>query len=212
MKHLKPYQNISEAMIHLDNGGHFFNLFTKADDGEINTAELIKVAGLFNQQQRLVLFLELSISSLSKQEQVEIISRLDDKLRSAFLKYKAQELMACEANKVGIVGGNTIITGIPKIKESKTEFQGVVLIPILTGKVMTFVPIAIMDRYDLYEVCDDEQSEVFIIAHYRRKIKLPAEKIKVAGLLKEIQVKEDGVTRNQKFLEINYYSNFNEVR
>ncbi len=206
MEQLKPYQNISEAINHLDNGGHFFNLFTKADDGEINVGELAKVAGIFNERQRLILFLEFSISKLSKKDQVEIISKLDDRLRSAFLKYKAQELMPTEAEKLGLLGANAIITGVAKLKESKSEFQGLILVPISTGKVVTFVPIPIRDQYDIYEIRDDQHSEAFLIAHYRGKSTLPAEKIKVAGVFKQVEVAVDGIKRNQKFLELNYYA------
>jgi hypothetical protein len=205
MKQLNPYTTISEAMNHLDNGGRFYNLFTKANDGEINVAELSKVGGLFNEKQRLILLLEFSIHKLSKKDQVDIISSLDDRLRTAFLKYKAQELTPYHADELGIIGSNAIITGIPKLKESKSEFQGVILIPIATGKAMTFVPIPIIDQYDIYEIYDPQQSEVFLIAHHRGKSKLPTEMNRVAGVLKQIEVTQDGVKRNQKFLEINYY-------
>ena len=205
MKQIIPYQNITEALSQLDNGGRFYNLFTKAGDGEINVAELIKVAGMFNERQKLILFLELSLSNLPKEEQVDIISKLDDRLRRDFLKFKAQELMASEAEERGVLSANAIITGVPMLKDSKSEFKGIVLIPISTGKVMTFVPVPIMDQFDVYEVRDDHSSETFLIAHYRGKSKLPAEKIKVAGVLKEIEIKVDGVKGKRKFLEINYY-------
>jgi len=65
VKEIISYQNIEEAFAQLDNGGRFYNLFTKAKDEEINTAELARVAGLFSEKQQLILFLELSISQLS---------------------------------------------------------------------------------------------------------------------------------------------------
>ena len=205
MKQIVPYQNITEALIQLDNGGRFYNLFTKAEDGEITVAELSKVAGMFNEKQKLVLFLELSMSQLPKEDQVAIIAKLDDQLRKDFLKYKAQELMASEAEVRGVLAANAIITGVPVVKDSKSEFKGIILIPISTGKVTTFIPIPIIDQYDIYEIRDDHSSETFLIAHYHGKEKLPAEKIKVAGVLKKIEVKIDGVKKDQKFLEINYY-------
>jgi hypothetical protein len=145
------------------------------------------------------------MSQLTKQDQVDIISKLDDKLRKDFLKYKAQELMASEAEERGVLSANAVITGIPTIKDSKSEFKGIILIPISTGKSMTFIPIPIIDQYDIYEIRDDYSSETFLIAHYHGKDKLPAEKIKVAGVLKKLEVKIDGVKNYQKFLEINYY-------
>ncbi len=205
MKQIIPYQNITEALATLDNGGRFYNLFAKAENGQITAAELTKVAGMFNERQKLVLFLELSMSKLPKYDQVDIISKLEDKLRRDFLKYKAQELMASEAQERGILVTNAIITGVPRVKESKSEFNGLVLMPISTGKAMSFIPVPIIDQYDIYEIRDDHSSETFLVAHYRGKDKLPIEKIKVAGVLKNLEVKVDGVKGHQKFLEINYW-------
>lgn len=205
MKQIIPYQHIEEALAQLDNGGHFFNLFSKAEDGEITAAELAKVAGIFNEKQQLILFLELSLSQLSKEDQMTVVSYLDDQLRKSFLKYKAQELMASDAEKHGVLSTNVIITGVPMVKDSKSEFQGIILIPISTGKVMTFIPVPIIDQYDIYEIRDEHSSETFLVAHYHSKEKLPTQQLKVAGVLKDIEVKIDGVKGHQKFLEINYY-------
>lgn len=209
MKQIVPYQNIEEALAQLDNGGRFYNLFSKAKDEEINAAELAKVAGLFSEKQQLILFLELSISRLSKQDQVTIISKLDDKLRKDFLKYKAQELMPSEAEERGILSSNAILTGVPRIKDSKSEFKGVILIPVSAGKVITVMPVPIIDQYDIYEIRDEHSAEVFLIAHYRGKGLLPEEKINVAGVLKDIEVEVNGTARHRKFLEINYYQLLN---
>ena len=205
MKQIIPYQDITEALATLDNGGRFYNLFAKAENGQITAAELTKVAGMFNERQKLVLFLELSMAKLPKHDQVDIISKLEDKLRRDFLKYKAQELMASEAQERGVLATNAIIVGVPRVKESKSEFNGLVLMPISTGKAMSFIPVPIIDQYDIYEIRDDHSSETFLVAHYRGKDKLPAEKIKVAGVLKNLEVKVDGVKGHQKFLEINYW-------
>lgn len=205
MKQIIPYQTIADALEQLDNGGRFFNLFTKADDGEINTAEIARVAGLFSQKQQLILFLELSMSKLDKADQVNIIARLEDKLRKDYYKYKAQELMASEAEVRGILASNAIITGVPQLKDSTSEFKGFIMIPVSAGKVTTFVPIPIIDQYDVYEVRDDHAAESFLIAHYRGSNTLPEEKIKVAGVLKNIDVTVNGKSTPRKYLEINYY-------
>jgi len=205
VKEIISYQNIEEAFAQLDNGGRFYNLFTKAKDEEINTAELARVAGLFSEKQQLILFLELSISQLSKQDQVTIISKLDDKLRKDFLKYKAQELMPSEAEQRGVLSANAIITGVPRVKNSTSEFKGFILIPVSAGKVITVMPIPIIDQYDIYEIRDEHAAESFLVAHYRGKGTLPEKKIKVAGVLKDIEVETEGGIAHRKFLEINYY-------
>ena len=64
MKKIEPYRNINDAISNLDNGGRFYNILTKADDGIISKSELGKVGGIFNDKQQMILFLELSISKL----------------------------------------------------------------------------------------------------------------------------------------------------
>ena len=46
MKKIEPYKSIDEATLSLDNGGRFYNVLTKSDDGIISTSELGKVAGI----------------------------------------------------------------------------------------------------------------------------------------------------------------------
>ncbi|MFT6269782.1 MAG: hypothetical protein ACJAVV_002609 [Alphaproteobacteria bacterium] len=50
------------------------------------------------------------------------------------------------------MGANTIITGIPKFKDSKTDFCGFVMVPIVSSNITTFMKIPIMDEYDVYEI------------------------------------------------------------
>ena len=63
MKKIEPYKNINEATLSLDNGGRFYNVLTKSDDGIISSSELGKVAGLFIDKQKMVLFLDLATSN-----------------------------------------------------------------------------------------------------------------------------------------------------
>ncbi|AOM80974.1 hypothetical protein BFS30_23410 [Pedobacter steynii] len=115
--------------------------------------------------------------------------------------------MASEANGIGIVSSNAIITGIPKMIESKSDFKGYILIPMLAGKVTTFIPVPIIDRYDVYEIRDEKSSDTFLIAHAKGSEKLPERKIKVAGVLKELKSKKDEDKGSKKFLEVNYFLN-----
>ncbi len=122
MKKLIPYQNINTALKTLDNGGRFYNILTKAEDGIISQAELGKVGGLFSSKQQSILFLEMSISALSKKEKARVLSQLDDGLQNQYQKYKAQYLLPSEAKEKSIISSNAIITGIPKLMDSKTDF------------------------------------------------------------------------------------------
>jgi len=203
MEIVKPYTEINEAILSLDNGGRFYNLLTKAEDGIISQAELGKIGGIFNDKQKMILFLELSISKLKQTEKEIIISKLEERLKSDYLKYKPQNLLPSEVHEKGILSSNMILTGVPELIDSKSDFNGFIMIPIMTGSVTTFSLIPMIDNYDVYELRDEKTSETFIIAHARSSEKLPNRKIIVAGVLKELEENEKGTTKT--FLEAIYH-------
>ena len=205
MEIVKPYTEINKAIISLDNGGRFYNLLTKAEDGIISQAELGKLGGIFNDKQKMILFLELSISKLKQNEKEIIISKLEESLKKDYLKYKPQNLLPSEVNEKGILSSNMVLTGVPELIDSKSDFNGFIMIPIMTGKVTTFSLIPLIDNYDVYELRDEKTSETFIIAHSKTSKKLPNEKMVIAGVLKELEKDEKGVKK--KFLEAIYHMN-----
>ncbi len=209
MKKLKPYSTINEATLALDNGGRFYNILTKAEDGIISKAELGKVGGIFNDKQKMMLFLELSISKLDEQTKGKVISKLEGDLPALFQEHKAQVLLPSEANEKGIIASNAIVTGIPKLTESNSDFNGFIFVPIMAGSVMTMVLIPIVDEYDVYEIRDEVASDTFLIAHARGKGKLPEKKIIVAGVIKELKPEKEGDGPMKKFLEAVYYMDVN---
>jgi hypothetical protein len=176
---------------------------TKADDGVISQAELGKVGGIFNNKQKMILFLEMSTSKLSQTEKDSIISKLDDRLQKSYQKFKPQRLLPSEASTKGVVSSNAIITGIPRFVDSKSDFNGFIMIPIISNNVTTFMMIPIIDRYDIYELRDEESSEYFLIAHSKESEKLTDKKITLGGVLKELKTDEED-DKGRIFLEIIY--------
>lgn len=110
-----------------------------------------------------------------------------------------------EARETGKVSFNAIITGFPKHVDSKSDFTGFIMIPIMAGKVMTFTMIPIMDEYDVYEIKDEQTSKTFLIAHTIGGQKLPEKRIVVAGILKELKAHENEEVGSKKFLEAYYF-------
>ena len=205
MKKIEPYKNINEATLSLDNGGRFYNVLTKSDDGIISTSELGKVAGLFIDKQKMVLFLDLAISNFDVNAKEKIVNSLDVSLRSTYEKYKSQEFLPSEAYDKGILSSNSIITGFPKKIDSKSDFNGVIVLPV--GK--SFVVMPIIDKYDVYEIRDEVSDDTFLIAHARGSIVLPEKKIKVAGVLKELKANKNEKKASKRFLEAIYYLDIN---
>lgn len=203
MKKITPYQNLNTALKTLDNGGRFYNILTKAEDGIISQAELGKVGGLFSSKQQSILFLEMSISALSEKEKARVLSQLDDGLQKQYQKNKAQYLLPSEANEKSILSSNAIITGIPILTETKTDFLGFIMIPIITGDVTTFSMIPLIDVYDVYELKDEDSSNTFFIAHAKTTEKLAPKKMTLGGLIKEMTSEEEKPLG--KFLEAVFY-------
>lgn len=205
MKKIVPFTSQQEALITLDNGGRFYNLITKANDGNINTSELSKVAGIISDKQRMILYLELSLHKLSGDSRKGILKTFSQDLKSAVKKYATQYLTPSEANKKGELARNTVLEGIPRYVESKSDFSGFIMIPIMSGKTTTFMMVPIFDHYDVYELRDDVTSDTFLIAHSKGSEKLPERKITVGGILKELKKDKKDVSPTTIFLEAHYY-------
>lgn len=201
MKEIIPYTTVDEALIDLDNGGRFYNIFTKAEDGTISPAELGKVAGIFNEKQKMILFLELSLSKLDANSKEEVISKLDEVLLAAYQKYVPRQIANFANSDALTISSGIKVTGIPELKESKEYFSGMILVPV--GKV--FVPIPISDMYHVYEIKDEQSAEKIIIAHGKGSTKLPENRITIAGVLKALEQKKETKIEADRFLEINYY-------
>ncbi len=206
MKKITPFQNLNDANTILDNGGRFYNILTKADDGEISTAEIGKVAGLFNDKQKMVLYFAMSVSELNRGDKKKIEASLSDNLKLAYEKFPLQILNPSEAESIGILSSNAIIEGVPKMIESKSDFKGFIMVPMSTGKTTSLMLIPIFDQYDVYEIRDNESSNTFLIAHARGAEKLPEKYIRVGGVFKELKIKEDEKEIPKLFLEASYFS------
>jgi len=205
MNEIIPYKTVENALESLDNGGRFYNLITKADDGNISSSELSKVAGVFSDKQKSILYLEMSLSNLETESRHRILKSLSSDLKTAIHKYPSQYLLPSEAEEKGITSQNAIITGIPTYVDSKSDFSGFIMIPIMTGKVTTFTMIPIIEQYDVYEVRNEESSDTFLIAHSKSGEKLSEEKITFGGILKELKKKENEESASTLYLDAQYY-------
>lgn len=205
MNKITPFTSQHEALSVLDNGGRFYNLITKANDGEINAAELSKVAGIISGKQQMILFLEMALSKLSTDSRQQIYNSLSDDLKESIKKYPTQHLLPSEAEQKGTLSQNAIITGIPKYVESNSSFNGFIMIPIMTGKVTTFTMIPIIEKYDVYEVRDQITSDTFLIAHTKCADKLTEHKTTFGGILKELKKEKNDDAPATIFLEALYH-------
>lgn len=54
MRKIAPYKTAKNALASLDNGGRFYNVLTQANDGDVTSAELAKVTGVFSDMQKMI--------------------------------------------------------------------------------------------------------------------------------------------------------------
>ena len=206
MKKITPYQSTQNALASLDNGGRFYNIATKANDGHVTTPELAKAAGVFSDKQSMMLFLEMSLHELEDNAKRSVLSTLSEDLRAMYVEYAPQLLLPSQAKERGKLAASAIITGVPKQVDSRTEFTGFIMVPITTGNVTTFTMIPIIDQYDIYEIRDNATSKEFVIAHAKSKNKLPEQAIRAGGVFKELKADKDEKESSNIFLETIYYS------
>ncbi|MBM7073856.1 hypothetical protein JQC92_17755 [Shewanella sp. 202IG2-18] len=204
MRLVLPFYTVKDALTELDNGGHFFNIFTDASDGEIEQAELAKVAGLFSDQQKMFLYLDMVLSELTEEDADTVIGSLSEKLQQQYLLKKPQHLASTVEAQPDKLGSSIIISGTPKLVESKADFNGFIMVPITLNNVTTFSLIPIFDQYDVYQISDKSTEKTFVIAHTQSHQKLEEVPTTFGGTLKELQRKSE--QSQTIFLEIVYYS------
>lgn len=206
MRKIIPYKTQRNALAALDNGGRFYNIFTQSDDGEIASSELAKVAGVFTDKQKMFLYLEMSLSELDKNEASTIRSSMSKELKSAHRSHRPALYTPAQAVIQGRASKSAIITGVPQYMKSKSDFTGLIMIPVSTGNSMTFIMVPLIDHYDVYEVHDLEKNKKFIIAHARGAAKLTPRPTRFGGIFKKLQKDKCSKSKNMLYLEALYYS------
>jgi hypothetical protein len=204
MEKIQPYQNASEAMSALDNGGRIYNLFTERGDEQISLGEIAKVAGVFWNAQKAVLHLQMSILELPHEQHNAILDNLDQEAQGYYQKYQALELSPLAAKTEGVLASNLLVRGTPRHVESKEEV-GYVMMMILVGKVPVAIPTPITEHYDVYHVQAENSSENFLIAHSKSKAKLPEEPLLLGGVLKELKLDKYETEASSRYFEVIYY-------
>lgn len=207
MKHIVPYKTLQGALNALDNGGRFYNVFTKARDEVITDSELCKAAGVFLRQAHAFLFFELALSDLSKADRDQVIRHLSPELRSTYLRQRPKhteiEVFEQSARETQAV----IVAGFPVFLEDKTQFSGFIMIPIFTGKVTTFTMIPIFDRFDVYEVYanSDLKGNKTIIATVRGSKRLASTMTTFGGIVKKLKFKDKSKKPHSLYVETLFY-------
>ena len=202
MRKIQPYKSLDGALRALDNGGRFFNVFTKAGDHVVTAAELKKVAGVLGNDVAAAMFYALAISDLDDTARLKLRNALgpkaSDLVRRIPVRSLTPETFAVEAR----AGKPCLVEGrVKKFKDVKVT--GMIFMPISTGKTTMIMPIPTEDHYTVYELDGpNPERECLVLtpkSHELRGV------YRFAGLPKEAQVECDGETEKRLRLQPSYY-------
>ncbi|MEE4244010.1 MAG: hypothetical protein V2I33_01285 [Kangiellaceae bacterium] len=205
MQQVEPYISEQQALAALDNGGRIYNLLTDANDGEIEAAELARVAGVINDYQKMFLYLETALSKLDPQEKKRVIYSLDKSTFARYQEAKPHHYSPVDAMLKGVASQSCLITGVPRLVESKGKVDGFIMVPIMAGGVTTFSMIPLVEQYDIYHIFDMSSEQDFVIAKNKTSEKLPERELTIAGVLKEYNHDESDNAGSSLLLEAIYY-------
>ena len=208
MRELKPYRTMQGLRKAIDNGGRFYNIFTTADDRVVTRAELAKAAGVFTAGMNAFLFLEMAQQELPSDDQRSIIDLLEPGLQKDYRRNRPRTLAPSAVEKDGAAGHTVIVTGYPRFVENRTEFASFIMIPIVAGKVTTFVMVPIFDQFDVYEVFDDRQMRKpnSMVATVRGQRLAHDGPIRFGGVLRKLEFKDKTKKSHKFYLETVFYT------
>ena len=208
MRELKPYRTMHGLRTAIDNGGRFYNFFTHADDHVVTRAELAKAAGVFTAGVNAFLFLEMGQQELESHDREAIIDLLDSDLRKNYRRSRPQTLLPSAVETDGTAGVSVIVTGYPRFVEDRTQFRGFIMIPVMAGKVMTFMMLPIFDKFDVYEVFDDRRmlKPNSVVATVRGQRLEHDGAIRFGGVLRKLEFEDKTKKSHNFYLETVFYT------
>jgi hypothetical protein len=204
MREIRPYKTVRGATRALDNGGRFFNLFAKAGDDIVDSAELAKAAGVYSTGMRAFLYFEMALMELPPVERAEVVSRLSPDVELRYQANRPKILAPSSVESKGQAGTPTIVTGYPVFVEDRTQFTGFFIVVV----VPTIVLIPIFDQFDVYEVFDTPEMRTprTVIATARGSRRLDGVYARFGGVLKELYFEDKTGREHGLYLEAMYYT------
>jgi hypothetical protein len=203
VREIVPYKTFNGALNALDNGGRFFNLFTKTDDQKVETSEIARAAGVFSADMRAFVFFEMALTDLSPDGRRRLISHFSPDLMERYQTFRPLVVRPSLVESTGAAGRPAIVTGYPVFVENKSQFRGFI---VMVTPVIMLIPIT--DVFDVYEVFDSPDMSVpkTVIATTRGSKRLDTIYSRFGGILKELEFDDKTGKRHSLYLESLYYT------
>ena len=203
MQQLRPYRTVQGAKRALDNGGRFYNLFTRAGDNVVEGIELARAAGSSSPDAIAFLHLEMALMDLPPEQKAEVLSLLERDLKEQFEAKRPRILRLSQVESEGEAGVATVVTGCPFFVEDKTRFQEFM---VMSAPHIMMIPIG--DQLDLYEVYDtpEQTGPRALVAAPRGAKRLDGSYTRLGGVLKELHFADKAGRYQGLYLEAIYYT------
>ena len=203
MRQLSPYRTLQGAKRALDNGGRFYNLFTRAGDNVVEGVELARAAGVYSSDAMAFLHFEMALMDLPPEEQAEVRSLLARDLKEQFQARRPRVLQPSRVESEGVAGVAAVVTGYPSFVEDRARLQGVM---VMSAPHIMMIPIT--DQLDLYEVYDapEQTAPRALVAAPRGGTKLSGSHTRLGGVFKELHFADKTQRYTGLYLEAFYYT------
>ncbi len=208
MQEINPYRTFQELEQDLDNGGRFYNLFTKAGDRVVSSAELKKAASVVASEYVAFLYLEMAVSDLVKSRHSSIAELLEPDLLSRFDEQKPNSTVPSQVGTDPTVGTSLIVSGYTRYLSDKTRFQGMITIPITTGNSTMYMLQPIYDHFELFEMFDEREMNgrsCLIATPAGTKFEGGC-RLRIGGLVRKAEFEHGAEDAQPHYLEAYYYT------
>ncbi len=188
MQEVQPFQTLDDATEVLDNGGRFYHLLAREDDGRIDTSELNTAAGVFLSEQKAFLYLQLALADLRPLDRDDLLAKLAPATAKRF-RERGPAVKPSSAIVAGSKPGSLAVAeGTPRYESHQTR-RIIVMIP--AGKVM--VPVPVTEHYDCYRLVDPaDRGEPATMIVPKPTQRLPERRMRVAGAVRSITFDDPG--------------------
>jgi hypothetical protein len=178
-------------------------LLTTADDNRISKAELTRAAGVFRSEQAAFLFLHMALTDLPDGQRSAVLSLLDPPLAKRYKSHGPRRLEASVVGNEATPGQLVVVEGYPRYFTHNTQR---VLVPMLVGKVMLLVPMAVhYDGYQLFATPDAKGTPTSLVVK-RPRARLAESFTRFGGAIRPYTFGEGSDKKTGVFLEPLYFT------
>ena len=212
MQEVEAYRSKNELTSVIDNGGRFYNVFSRANDQVVTKGELAKAAGMWASDLNAFLFLDLATFDLDEMEKLAVEDTLEPDLRNRYRQASTRVIAASDIDGEGQAGDAIIVEGSVQKCHEKTKFSGYIYVPITVGDVTTFTVTPIFDHFSVYRLFDGDSRKVdaelpgAVVAVPLKAEFSAGDRIRFAGYLRELEFDDEESRTNNLYLEAIYFS------